>query len=65
MVVRGYDDYLTHVQLGAPEDAEINRFTTEGLFSTLTNVNFDPTRFRKEFIPKVCLLVVRTCSGLT
>ncbi len=26
-------------------DREVDRFTTEGLFSTLTNVNFDPQRF--------------------
>lgn len=27
------------------EDAEINQFTNEAMFSTLTNVNFDPERF--------------------
>ncbi|KUO53243.1 MAG: hydroxylamine reductase [Desulfitibacter sp. BRH_c19] len=28
-------------------DQEVNRFTCEGLFSTLTNVNFDEERFKK------------------
>ena len=27
------------------EDSEVNRFTSKALFSTLTNVNFDPERF--------------------
>jgi hydroxylamine reductase len=28
-------------------DAQVNRFTSEGVFSTLTNVDFDPARFEK------------------
>ena len=30
---------------GAPRDAVVDRFLLEALFSTLTNVNFDPDRF--------------------
>ena len=33
-------------------DREANRFTAEGLFSTLTNVNFDPARFESVLIPR-------------
>ncbi len=40
-------------QLGAPEDAELNVFTINSLFSTLTNVNFSEARFKSEYIPKV------------
>ena len=40
---------LSEVSVAAKEqgisDAEVNRFTCEALFSTLTNVNFDPERF--------------------
>ena len=34
------------VQNGGTVDPEIGRFVTFGMFSTLTNVNFDPERFR-------------------
>ena len=34
----------------------MNRFVTNGLFSTLTNVNFDNTRFRNEYIPTALAL---------
>lgn len=37
-------------------DAEVDRFTTEGLFTTLTNVNFDENRF-KEYILKCGSLI--------
>lgn len=36
-------------------DREVDRFSTEGLFSTLTNVNFDPQRF-VEYIGKAVSL---------
>ncbi len=34
-------------QAGATVDEEINRFTLEGLFSTVTNVDFDPARLER------------------
>ena len=54
--VAGLQDLLRHALVGlslvAVEgrkvgvvDAEVNRFTCEAMFSTLTNVNFDPDRF--------------------
>jgi hydroxylamine reductase len=33
-------------------DPAVNRFTAEALFSTLTNVNFDPERFERVLIPR-------------
>ena len=39
-------------QVGAAVDEEISRFTIEGLFSTVTNVNFDPARL--EVLIKKC-----------
>eukprot|EP00055_Hartaetosiga_balthica_P015063 m.86700 g.86700 ORF g.86700 m.86700 type:complete len:446 (+) comp8768_c0_seq1:1244-2581(+) len=39
-------------QAGAPEDVEANRFSLESMFSTMTNVNFDSSRFVNYFIPK-------------
>ena len=33
-------------------DPAANRFTAEALFSTLTNVNFDPERFERVLIPR-------------
>ena len=47
---------LCVLQLGAPEDTEVNRFAVHGFFTTLTNVNFDASRFSKEFIPKALAL---------
>lgn len=35
-----------------PEDHELNHFTMQSLFSTLTNVNFDPARFATDYIPR-------------
>lgn len=32
--------------LGVPDNEEVNRFPLDALFSTLTNVNFDPKRFQ-------------------
>jgi hydroxylamine reductase len=40
------------LQLGASEDDDVNRHVIDWLFSTLTNVNFDQSRFRDEYIPK-------------
>jgi len=48
------------------EDVEANRFTLEGLFSTLTNVNFDQSRF-VEYMDRVKTLTSRakkTYEGL-
>lgn len=54
--VAALQDLLTYAVIGLGQvahaarqkgivDAEVNRFTAEGLFSTLTNVDFDPDRF--------------------
>ncbi|MBV1769571.1 MAG: hydroxylamine reductase, partial [Candidatus Desulforudis sp.] len=37
-------------------DEEVNRFTSEGLFATLTNVDFDPARFQVQ---------IKRCAELT
>jgi len=43
--LKGLSIYVDQArQLGAAVDEEINLFTLEGLFSTVTNVNFDPAR---------------------
>lgn len=34
-------------QRGKKVDRKLSKFTMQGLFSTLTNVNFDPSRFRE------------------
>ena len=51
-----HPSYTRVLQLGAPEDTEVNRFAVHGFFTTLTNVNFDASRFSKEFIPKALAL---------
>jgi hydroxylamine reductase len=43
--VRGLAHWAVTARAHGINDAEINRFTAKALFSTLTNVNFDPTRF--------------------
>jgi hydroxylamine reductase len=39
-------------EMGCAEDTEVNRFSLESMFSTMTNVNFDSDRFVTEYIPK-------------
>ncbi|GAB4255683.1 MAG: hydroxylamine reductase [Thermoleophilia bacterium] len=47
-VMRGLSHYAVEARrLGLPIDDEINHFSVRALFSTLTNVNFDPARFQK------------------
>ncbi len=43
--LRGLALYATEGQKKGVRSEEINRFTCKALFSTLTNVNFDPERF--------------------
>ena len=42
--LKGLAQYARLMRSLGESDPEINRFTLEGLFSTLTNVNFDPDR---------------------
>jgi len=42
--VKGLSQYAHRARLLGATDAEIDSFTLEALFSTLTNVNFDPER---------------------
>ncbi len=44
--VKGLAIYSQAARQQGIVDLEINRFTTNALFSTLTNVNFDPERFQ-------------------
>lgn len=37
---------------GVDVPAEVNTFTLDGMFSTLTNVNFDDASFRNKYLPK-------------
>jgi len=65
--VAGLQDLLIHALKGlslyAHEgrrvgvvDEDVNRFTSEGLFATLTNVDFDPARFQ---------VLIKRCAELT
>lgn len=50
--LKGISMYQTRAEaLGAPQNIELDRFTTGAIFSTLTNVNFDPARFESQYIP--------------
>jgi hydroxylamine reductase len=52
--VKGIAQYLSKARaLGAAEDEKANTFVREAMFSTLTNVNFDPVAF-KNFIAEAC-----------
>ena len=44
--VRGLSRYATAGRKVGVVDAEVNRFTAQAVFSTLTNVDFDPARFQ-------------------
>ena len=44
--VKGLSLYAHEGRKKGVEDQEVNRFTTEALFTTLTNVNFDAERFQ-------------------
>jgi len=43
--LRGLSQFIVEGAKVGVKDAEINRFLVKGLFSTLTNVDFDPARF--------------------
>jgi hydroxylamine reductase len=43
--LKGLSQAAVEARKNGMEDAEVNRFTCEAAFATLTNVNFDPTRF--------------------
>ncbi len=43
--VKGLSIYANEARQHSIVNQEVNRFTSEALFSTLTNVNFDPERF--------------------
>ena len=43
--VRGLGQVATKAREAGVVDNEVDRFVCEGLFSTLTNVDFDPERF--------------------
>src|SRR3989339_493006 len=45
--VRGLSLYALEGYKAGITDKEIDRFTCEAVFSTLTNVDFDPARFQK------------------
>ncbi|HIJ57509.1 MAG TPA: hydroxylamine reductase [Deltaproteobacteria bacterium] len=45
--LKGLSLYAVEAQKVGISDGSINTFTCEALFSTLTNVNFDPARFEK------------------
>jgi hydroxylamine reductase len=44
--VKGLSIHANQARQNGIVDREVNRFTLEALFSTLTNVNFDPQRFQ-------------------
>lgn len=44
--VKGLSLYANEGRRVGVVDSEVNAFTSEGMFSTLTNVNFDPARFQ-------------------
>lgn len=54
--LKGLSLYAHEARKNGFVDEEINRFTSKGLFTTLTNVNFDPHRFEK---------YIKICSALT
>ena len=54
--LKGLSLYAHEARKNGFVDEEINRFTSKGLFTTLTNVNFDPQRFEK---------YIKLCSALT
>ena len=43
--LKGLSLYAVEGRKVGVKDAEIDQFTSEAIFSTLTNVNFDPERF--------------------
>jgi hydroxylamine reductase len=43
--LKGLSQAAVEARENGMEDAEVNRFTCEAAFATLTNVNFDPKRF--------------------
>ncbi|MBU0992152.1 MAG: hydroxylamine reductase [Proteobacteria bacterium] len=45
--LKGLSLYAVEGRKVGVNDKDVNRFTCEAVFSTLTNVNFDPTRFVK------------------
>ncbi|HEX2955157.1 MAG TPA: hydroxylamine reductase, partial [Bacillota bacterium] len=45
--VRGLSHFAMEGRKVGANDPEINRFTVKAIFSTLTNVNFDESRFRE------------------
>lgn len=54
--IKGMSLYANEGRKKGVIEPEVNVFTVEGLFSTLTNVNFDAARFEK---------LIRQCAGLT
>lgn len=54
--IKGLSLYAHALRQQGSVDAEVNRFTCEGLFTTLTNVNFAPERFET---------YIRRCYNLT
>ncbi len=55
-VLKGLALYAVEGRKVGVVDREVNVFTCEALFSTLTNVNFDPVRFREVLIPRAVAL---------
>ncbi|HMK49279.1 MAG TPA: hydroxylamine reductase [Thermodesulfovibrionales bacterium] len=53
--LKGLSVYAVEARKKGVTDAKVNRFTVEALFSTLTNVDFDPDRFE---------LLIRECAVL-
>jgi len=45
--VKGIAQYAHRARQAGKKDAQIDRFVMEGLFSTVTNVNFDPARLEE------------------
>ena len=53
--VRGLSQVAVAGRMAGVNDADVNRFTLKTIFSTLTNVNFDPDRLQsliKETVDK-------------
>jgi hydroxylamine reductase len=44
-IIKGISAYLNHARELGYTDSEIEHFLTDGFYTTLTNVNFDPERF--------------------
>jgi hydroxylamine reductase len=53
--VMGLSLYANEARKNGVSDPEVNRFTAKSIFSTLTNVDFDPAKFQKRISEAVAM----------